>query len=420
MQVQRRGLHLGRQVAPAAPAAGAARARVVEHVAGDHGSHVRRQAQGPRRVGQREHDVEAGGRGRRLAAAEDASDAGVGRGGHRDHRVADRGPRVAAGRAHADERGHAEHQQLLDHDRGRRRAHHRGLDRHRDAVDRARVAEQAAVRGHQPAGLEAAVEAGGDARRSVRVAGQQHDGGVVAGLGVEVDLRHRVLRWRAVRRSTRRAGSGQYAATRGLSRDPARRCSTIVHRSMTTDSPASWAIRPASSFAMPSWSHRQRAPDRDGLARVLDAQVGAAEHVDDVDRPGRRDGVGDGRVARLAVDLRLARVHGDDVVARPAQAPQHAVGRPGRVRRRPDERDPRPRAEQLPDAVVVEQRHRETGPRRSRSAPPRGPDPRPASPSVRAPVPVPRGPCPRTRAAARRGARFTPEVVDNCGVAHGP
>ena len=36
--------------------------------------------------------------------------------------------------------------------------------------------------------------------------------------------------------------------------------SIAVQRSITTDRPASWAIRAASQSTTPSWSHRQRAP----------------------------------------------------------------------------------------------------------------------------------------------------------------
>ena len=52
-----------------------------------------------------------------------------------------------------------------------------------------------------PRRREAAVEAFGDARGAVRVAGQQHDRRVVAGLGAEVDLRHgggSLFQWRAL------------------------------------------------------------------------------------------------------------------------------------------------------------------------------------------------------------------------------
>ena len=147
----------------AAPAHGAARRRVVEVVAGDDRADVVRQARWPsppRRAPARRRSRPSGrsprrrrGRSRRpcsaaAARAITASPIAV--------------PGEAAGRADADERRHAEHQQLLDDDRGRRRAHHRRLDGHRDAVDRARVAEQPAVLGHEPARLEPAVEAGRD------------------------------------------------------------------------------------------------------------------------------------------------------------------------------------------------------------------------------------------------------------------
>ena len=51
--------------------------------------------------------------------------------------------------------------------------------------------------GHQAAALDATVEAGRDPGRAVGIAGQEDDGRVVAGLRVEVDLGHRVLRVRA-------------------------------------------------------------------------------------------------------------------------------------------------------------------------------------------------------------------------------
>ena len=52
------------------------------------------------------------------------------------------------------------------------------------------VAEQRAVVVDLARGLEAAVEQRGDARRALGVAGQQHERGVVADLGAQVDLGH--------------------------------------------------------------------------------------------------------------------------------------------------------------------------------------------------------------------------------------
>ncbi len=49
-----------------------------------------------------------------------------------------------------------------------------------------------------------------------------------------------------------------------------------VQRSITTDSPASWAIRPASAFAMPCCSHRQRAPASTASRACVDALPPAA------------------------------------------------------------------------------------------------------------------------------------------------
>ena len=73
---------------------------------------------------------------------------------------------------------------------------------------------------------------------------------------------------------------------------------------MTTASPASCAIRPAVRVRDAELEPQAPRADRDRLARVLDAQVRPAEHVDDVDRPGRRDRIRQRRVARLPVDPR--------------------------------------------------------------------------------------------------------------------
>ena len=87
----------------------------------------------------------------------------------------------------------------------------------------------------------------------------------------------------------------------------------------------------ASSFAIPSCSHRHRAPTATASRACSTRQVRPPEHVDDVDGTRRLDGGDDRRVAGQPVDLGLARVHGHDVVARRARsALHHAVGRPRR------------------------------------------------------------------------------------------
>jgi hypothetical protein len=49
------------------------------------------------------------------------------------------------------------------------------------------------MRIHLAGVLEAAVEALGDLRGAIRVAGEEDDGGIVADLGAEVDLWHALL-----------------------------------------------------------------------------------------------------------------------------------------------------------------------------------------------------------------------------------
>src|SRR5204863_3639859 len=78
---------------------------------------------------------------------------------------------------------------------------------------------------------------------------------------------------------------------------------------------------------------------RDRLLGVGDAQVRAAEDVDDVERAGCGDGVGERGKGREAGDLRLVRVDRDTVVASPDEGPEDPERGPRPVRRRADDRD---------------------------------------------------------------------------------
>ena len=125
---------------------------------------------------------------------------------------------------------------------------------------------------------------------------------------------------------------------------------------MTTESPPAAAMAAASQFTIPSCSHRHRAPDLDRLLGVDRAQLGAAEHVDELDRPGGGDGVAKRRVGVETEDLPLVRIDRDDVVAVPHERAHDAVRGPVWVGRRPDHGDPTGRPERSFDAGVVEER----------------------------------------------------------------
>ena len=82
-------------------------------------------------------------------------------------------------------------QELLGDDGERRCSHAGGLHAHRTPAVAARPTVQPAVLVDHARVLDAAVEALRDASSPDRIAGQEHQRRVVAGLGVQVDLRHR-------------------------------------------------------------------------------------------------------------------------------------------------------------------------------------------------------------------------------------
>ena len=79
-----------------------------------------------------------------------------------------------------------------------------------------------------------------------------------------------------------------------------------VQRSMTTSSPPSWAIRAASQLDDAELEPQDPGAGRHRLSRVRHAQLGPPEDVDHVERPGRRDRLGQ----------RPERGHAQDLVAR--------------------------------------------------------------------------------------------------------
>src|SRR6266542_2599773 len=110
-----------------------------------------------------------------------------------------------------------------------------------------------------------------------------------------------------------------------------RACSTFMQRSITTRRPPSSAIAPPSALITLYWHHSAFAP-------IFTAR--RAEDVDDVDR--ERD-LGQRRIAGLAEDRLLARVHRNDAVAVAAQIEADEVARAQLARGKTDDRD-RPRA----------------------------------------------------------------------------
>lgn len=99
----------------------------------------------------------------------------------------------------------------------------------------------------------------------------------------------------------------------------------------------------------------------DRIARMWDAQFGAPEHVDQVERTGRRDRRGDRPEGRNPKDGPFVRVDRDAVVALSDEVAEDPEGRPGLVRRRAHDCDATARPKQLGDPIVVEQRDRATG-----------------------------------------------------------
>ncbi len=98
--------------------------------------------------------------------------------------------------------------------------------------------------------------------------------------------------------------------------------------------------------------------DGDRFDGVRDAQLGSPEDVDQVERPGRVHGVGEGRVGRRTEDLGLGRVDRDTVEPSSKEIPEDAIRRPARVGRRAHDRDPAGRPQDPLDPHIVEDRDR--------------------------------------------------------------
>ena len=86
--------------------------------------------------------------------------------------------------------------------------------------------------------------------------------------------------------------------------------------------------------------------------------VGAPEHVDHVERPGRRGGLFEGRERGDPVDRLLLRIDRDAVVPVVKQRAEDAVRRAPRARRGADDRDPPGGVEDPGDPFVVGRRDR--------------------------------------------------------------
>ncbi len=99
-------------------------------------------------------------------------------------------------------------------------------------------------------------------------------------------------------------------------------------------------------------------PGGDRLAGVCDAQLGAPEDVDHVERPGRGDGFGECPVGRYAEDVALVRIDRHALEALPDEIAEDGVRRSPPVSGRTDDRDPAGRSQQLRDAGLIEHRDR--------------------------------------------------------------
>jgi hypothetical protein len=97
---------------------------------------------------------------------------------------------------------------------------------------------------------------------------------------------------------------------------------------------------------------------RDRLVRMRHAELRATEHVDEVERTGGCDGVGQCRERRNALDLAFVRVDRDAVEPVSQQRGEDALRRPRGVGRGADDGDPSRRPQDPFDAVVVEDRDR--------------------------------------------------------------
>jgi hypothetical protein len=94
---------------------------------------------------------------------------------------------------------------------------------------------------------------------------------------------------------------------------------------------------------------------RHGLLGVRHAQLGAAEDVDDVERPGRGDGLLEGPERGDAEDVAFERVHRHAFEALVDEVAEDPKRRPRRLRRGADDRDPAAGPEDRCDSAVVEE-----------------------------------------------------------------
>jgi len=92
--------------------------------------------------------------------------------------------------------------------------------------------------------------------------------------------------------------------------------------------------------------------------RVGNDEIGAPEHVDHVERPGRRGGLFEGREGGDRVDRFLLRIDRDAVVPVVEQRAEDAVRRAPWTRRGADDRDPPGGVEDVGDPFVVGGRDR--------------------------------------------------------------
>ena len=104
----------------------------------------------------------------------------------------------------------------------------------------------------------------------------------------------------------------------------------------------------------PELEPQAASPDGNGLTRVGYAQVGPAEDVDELERAGRGNRIGQRRKGGHAEHLAFPGVDRHTVVAVVDQRPEDAVRRPVRIGRGADDRDPPGGAQDAFDAGVVE------------------------------------------------------------------
>src|SRR5215212_5436894 len=100
-----------------------------------------------------------------------------------------------------------------------------------------------------------------------------------------------------------------------------------------------------------------RGSDGNCLVRVRRAELGASEHVDNVDRSARGNRILERRVALEPLDLALVGVDGDDVVPDRPEVAEDVVGGSMGLGRGADYRDPPAGPKDLGDSLVI--RHRD-------------------------------------------------------------